>query len=133
MRMKEERSFVVILLLSIVTCGIYNLYFMYTAINDLNRAFEGDRQESPGFWMWLLLSFITCGIYDVYWWYKQGSRMQMSGMSRYGLIIQESGAIYLILMIATYFVGFTWLIAQYFLVKNLNLIAVTYNRTHAFP
>lgn len=126
--MKEDRSFVVILLLSIVTCGIYGLYFMYTAINDLNQAFEGDGQESPSFGMWLLLTIVTCGIYDIYWWYKQGNRMQMSGMSRYGLTIQESGAIYLILTLATYFVGFTGLIAQYFLVKNLNLISAAYNR-----
>ena len=131
--MREDRNFVTILLLSIVTCGIYELYFMYTAINDLNTAFEGDGQESPSFGMWLLLTIITCGIYNVYWWYKQGMRMEMSGMDRYGLNIQEGGMIFLILAIATYFIGLPGFIALYFLVRNLNMISAAYNRSRFNP
>ena len=133
MTMREDRNFVTILLLSIVTCGIYELYFMYTAINDLNTAFEGDGQDSPSFGIWLLLTILTCGIYNVYWWYTQGTRMQMSGMDRYGLNIQEGGMIFLVLAIATYFIGFPGFIALYFLVRNLNLISAAYNRSRLHP
>ena len=50
-------------LFSIVTCGIYNLFWQARQFRDLN-AFLGE--ERFNFWQWFLLTIITCGIYHVY-------------------------------------------------------------------
>ncbi len=65
----EKRSPVAVLLLSIVTCGIYSLYLIYQISREV-RNFRGDNSIDPG--IELLLSIITCGIYQIYWYYKYG-------------------------------------------------------------
>lgn len=61
------------IILSLITCGLYNIYWNYTqfrAMNELLGRHEFD------FVKWLLLSLITCGIYHVYYEYKMGSELQ---------------------------------------------------------
>ncbi len=65
----EKRSPVAVLLLSLVTCGIYSLYLIYQISKEV-REFRGDNSIDPG--LELLLSLITCGIYQLYWYYKYG-------------------------------------------------------------
>ncbi|MFO7900583.1 MAG: DUF4234 domain-containing protein [Planctomycetota bacterium] len=58
------------IILTLVTCGIFNLYWNYRqmlACNDL----VGRREFK---WLtWFLLSLVTCGIYHIYYQYKMGS------------------------------------------------------------
>ncbi len=65
----EKRSPVAVLLLSIVTCGIYSLYLVYQISREV-REFRGDSSIDPG--LELLLCIITCGLYQIYWYYKYG-------------------------------------------------------------
>ena len=46
------------ILLTIVTCGIYGLYWQYRQMEALN-GFLGRKEYD--FWMWFLLSIVTCG------------------------------------------------------------------------
>lgn len=55
------------ILLTIITCGIYGLYWQYRQIGALN-GWLGRKELSFG--LWLLLSIITCGIFAVYYEYK---------------------------------------------------------------
>ncbi|MHC4608488.1 MAG: DUF4234 domain-containing protein, partial [Planctomycetota bacterium] len=55
------------IVLTMLTCGIYGLYWQYRQIETLN-AWLGRREFS--FWVWLLLSLLTCGIFAVYYEYK---------------------------------------------------------------
>ncbi len=55
------------ILLTIVTCGIYGLFWQYKQMQVLN-AWLGRRDFS--FVNWLLLSIITCGIFALYYEYK---------------------------------------------------------------
>lgn len=57
----------VAILLSLVTCGIYTLFWQNRQINALN-GFLGRKEFN--FWMWFLLSIITCGIFGMYYEYK---------------------------------------------------------------
>ena len=57
------------ILLSIITCGIYLLFWQYKQMKVLN-SWLSRREYSFG--MWFLLSIITCGIYAVYNEYKMG-------------------------------------------------------------
>lgn len=55
------------LILTILTCGVFNLYWNYrqmVACNDLLR------RDEFSFWIWFLLSIITCGIYHIFYQYK---------------------------------------------------------------
>ena len=59
MNVKDNRSFWVYLLLSIVTCGLYSIYFWYVYVEDLNTIFYGDGEDSPNYIIVLLLSWVT--------------------------------------------------------------------------
>ena len=55
------------ILLTLITCGIYGLFWQYKQITALNY-FLGRHEYD--FWMWFLLSIITCGIFAIYYEYK---------------------------------------------------------------
>lgn len=123
----QDRNFVKWVLLSLVTCGIYDLYFIYKLTQDINIVCNGDGDETPGFGMFILLSIVTCGIYTYYWYYKLGDRMQKNG-PRYQVAINESGStILLLLLINLISGGIGTIIATYFVIKNMNTLAVAYN------
>ena len=63
----QKRSPVAILLLSMITCGIYGWYIVYQISKEV-RDFRGDESIDPG--LELLLCIITCGLYTIYWGYK---------------------------------------------------------------
>lgn len=69
----EERNIALCILFSIITCGIYGLYWMYKLNDELNRLTEDEHATSGG--MVILLSLVTCGIYSWYWCYKMGEKV----------------------------------------------------------
>ena len=70
--MPVRRSVVSVILLSIVTCGIYYLYWIYVTSSDV-KTFLGDPNNSPG--VELILCLVTCGLYSIYWFYKYNRLM----------------------------------------------------------
>ena len=70
----KQRSIAVAIILTIVTCGIYGLYWMVQLNNDINTLAEEDNAASGG--KVILLSIITCGIYSIYWNFKMGERVE---------------------------------------------------------
>lgn len=66
------RGIAMCIILSIVTCGIYSIYWMIK-MNDEINILTGDTQAPSG-GMVFLLSLITCGIYGFYWLYKMGDK-----------------------------------------------------------
>ena len=44
----QKRSIGLCIVLSIVTCGIYGYYFLYTMARDTNIACAGDGETTPG-------------------------------------------------------------------------------------
>ena len=67
-----RRSIPVCIILSIITFGIYGIYWLYCLANDVNTL-TGE-EESSGFKV-LALSIITLGLYELYWLYKVGVRL----------------------------------------------------------
>lgn len=68
-----QRSIPVCIILSIVTCGIYGLYWLYCLVEDLNAACQDG--DATGGGMVVLLSIVTCDIYLLYWLYKAGGKV----------------------------------------------------------
>ena len=69
----EKRNIVTCILLSLITCGIYGIYWMIKLNDDANTLTGQVNVTSGG--MVVLYTFITCGIYGFYWMYKQGEKM----------------------------------------------------------
>ena len=58
------------LILTILTCGIFNLYWNYRQMETCNLLLN--RREFS-FWIWLLFAILTCGIYHIFYQYKMGA------------------------------------------------------------
>ncbi|KPG69973.1 DUF4234 domain-containing protein [Enterococcus sp.] len=56
-----------VILLTIVTCGIYYFYWFYQTTKELTEYSE-DYRLSPG--LSIVLTIVTCGFYQIYWWYR---------------------------------------------------------------
>lgn len=91
-----KRSIVTAIILSVVTCGIYGIYWFICLTNEVNQA-SGEPQATSGA-MAFLFNLLTCGIYSIYWSYKMGERMSVAGQ-RYGRPIENRSMLYLILSI----------------------------------
>lgn len=66
----EQRNIAVCIILSLVTCGIYGIYWIYKLNDEINEV-SGRNGTSGG--MVILFSLITCGIYAIYWYYQMGA------------------------------------------------------------
>ena len=93
--MIQQRSIAVCIILTIVTCGIYGVYWFICLTNDANTA-SNTFGTSGG--MAVLLTIVTCGIYGLYWAYKQGEKIDAAKANR-GVPSSNSGILYLILSI----------------------------------
>lgn len=112
----KRRSIGICVLLSIVTCGFYGIYWYICMVDDLNVASGRIGDTSGG--MVFLLSLVTCGIYGLYWLYKAGEKVNYIKMRNTGIQNSDSGILYLILGI----VGLP--IVSYCLIQNeLNEVA----------
>lgn len=125
----KERNFVTAFLLSIVTCGIYGIFWWYSFTEDLNRLCEGrsDSKPSPNYIVVMLLSFITCGIYFYCWIYKQGDRMAEVAPS-YDVNIQMNGNTMLLWFLLGSLIAVGPAIGWFILIDNFNKMAAAYNQ-----
>ena len=60
------------LILTLLTCGLFNLYWNYLQMEVCNNLLM--RIEFR-FGYWLLFSILTCGIYHIFYQYKMGSAL----------------------------------------------------------
>jgi hypothetical protein len=54
------------IILSIITCGIYYLFWQAREMRAVNYLIE---EEKYNFWKWFFLTIITCNIYHIYYEY----------------------------------------------------------------
>ena len=87
----KKRNLALAILFSIITFGIYAIYWRICITNDSNEICPSEATASGG--MAILFSIITLGIYNFYWTYKLGVKLK------------GSGGLYLVLFI----LGFGWI------------------------
>lgn len=90
----EYRDIAIAIILSIVTCGIYGIFWIISLTNDANKVADRPTDTSGG--MVILLTLITCGIYGIYWNYKMGQKIYEAGQ-RYNKSISDNSVLYLVL------------------------------------
>ena len=94
--MIQQRNLAVCIILTIVTCGIYGLVWLYWLNDDTNTVSNEPNPTSGG--IVILLSIVTCGIYGIYWAYKQGEKLNRANEMR-GMAKSDRSIIYLVLVI----------------------------------
>ena len=111
----QKRNVALYFVLSIVTCGIFGLYWFCTLNDDTNKI--SGHPEAMGGVAALLLSIVTCGIYSIFWMYNMGTRLDEAKAKR-GMPVSNAGTLYLILTVC----GLAW-IAELLLQIELNKLA----------
>ena len=90
--LKDDRSWIIVMFLSIFTLGIYAIYFLHVQIRDTNIACATDGKRTPGMLKLILLSIITFFIYYIVWDIKLVLRWQAyveknGDKSKYSILI----------------------------------------------
>lgn len=97
----KKRSLVTLVLLTIVTCGIYGLYWFCSFQNQLKK------ETGMGFGGFghLVMSVVTLGIYDLYWVYAVGKRLEVLGG-------RNNGGLYLYMALTGIGLAYVFLLMQ---------------------
>ena len=96
----ERKNIVTCIILFIVTCSFYGIYWLYCIISDINTISGDPDSMSPI--VVILLSFVTCGIYLLFWVYKAGALLDQKAIEA-GRASESRAMIYLILTL--FFLG----------------------------
>lgn len=95
----ETRSIPVCIVLSLVTCGIYNLYWIYRLAKDtntLNAAQQKPVGQDAG--MVVLLYIVTCGLYGIYFYWKVGKLVKQLQFEN-GYYVEDNSLVMMLLCI----------------------------------
>ena len=112
----QNRSLVLWILITIFTCGIGGLIWVYLLVEDINKA-SGDTNAPSGIIV-ILLSLVTCSIYTYIWMWKAGKQLNQAKETRGMSADPNMPLIYLLLAI------FGFGIVAYALMQNdLNNLA----------
>lgn len=103
-----QRNIVLSIILTLVTCGIYGIYWFIVLTNEVGVL---SRDDSFTGGKHFLLCLITCGIWTFIWAYQVGQHVAHAQRIR-GQIISDNSILYVILN----FFGLT--IVTYALVQN---------------
>lgn len=114
-----KRSVALSIFYTIITCGIYGIFWQYEIAKETNSITEDNEGFCPA--LVVFFSIITCGIYGVYWSYKCGKKQSKFLMDR-RKIDSACHILYLVLMICNYFVPVLSLIVFAFMQSTLNKI-----------
>ena len=109
----QQRNIALCVILSLVTCGIYGLYWFVCMTDDTNTVAN---EEGTSGVMALVLTLVTCGLYGLYWAYKCGDKLDKAKADR-GMAASNGGVLYLILYI------FGGIIAYALIQNELNKLA----------
>ncbi len=94
--MIKQRNIALCIIFSIITGGIYALYWFVCLTNDANQ--ESGQTDATKGGVALLLTIVTCGIYGWFWAYKMGEKVDII-KSRNGQPSGNSSILFLLLQI----------------------------------
>lgn len=91
----KQRSVGVAIILTLITCGLYSIYWMYALTNEVSvlskePSFSGGKV--------ILLTIVTCGIYGYFWMYQLGRNIEQAQQHK-GIQAKDNGLMFLVLTI----------------------------------
>lgn len=122
---QEKRRLWKLILLSIVTLGIYDIVFWYKFVKDLNTINQVDK-KLKNYILVIFLSIITLGIYHWVWLFYLADRVQITGI-RLGVKVRTGPGTVLAWNLFGSFVLIGPLIARFLVIANMNKLAKAYN------
>ena len=93
----EKKNTILRLVLTLITCGFYGIYWMYQMNEDLKQLRGGESATAEGGRL-VLYTFLSCGLYSVYWMYvnsdvlgqlREERGMEPDGASKENYIISS--------------------------------------------
>lgn len=99
---KDDRSIIKLLLLDIITFGIYEFYFIHKLRKDINELCLYDEDELSGIGTYILYSVFTLGIYQIFYWRRAGDMLARE-IRRKNLYSDISGGLIMLCFILKYF------------------------------
>lgn len=117
------------IVLTIITCGIYSLFFWHSYVKDVNTVCAGDGKKTNGIIITILLSSITFDIYTLIWTYGMQNRLRDNASKYNAGSIASGGNILCWEIFGSLLFGLGSFIAMYKQIDSLNRI--TYNYTSA--
>lgn len=127
-RIRNDRSIWSFIFYSLITFGIYEIWYYHKIVKDVNTICEEDGKRSPGVLVYIVLSLLTCGIYNIIWWCNMHDRLRATAKTK-GVIIEQTTSGLMLLHIGAYFVmGILSLVAIHKFIGTLNDMATNYNR-----
>jgi hypothetical protein len=115
----QERNSALVLVLSIVTCGIYYFYWIYATSSEL-ADHTGDRSINPT--VDVLLCVVTCGLWGMFVQYRNAQKVHGVLVAHDPYAKDQSQTI-LILSLVSFIVGVTGLVAMFMTQEELNRLA----------
>lgn len=91
----KERNIALCIFLSIITFGIYGIYWFIVMTDDVVRVSNGKEYKTSGGTAFLF-TLITCGIYGIYWYYQMGKSIYSAQVDK-GLNATDNSVLYLVL------------------------------------
>ncbi len=92
----ENRNIVLCLILSVLTCGVYSIYWLYKLTSDI-YALDGNTKDNPG--TEIVLVILTCGLYGFYLWYKIGRSLSSIKAKQGYLAVTDITILFIILSV----------------------------------
>ena len=128
-KVKADRSLLMYILLTLVTCGIYGFIFMHELAQDTNEMCKEDGKTTQGVLMYILLSIVTCGIYSIYWWYAVSDRIGQAATRKIGKNDFNGGTFLLWYLLGLFLCTFVVFVAYYKLFESSNALAAQHNQS----
>lgn len=113
--MFQKKDFIRVILLSIFTCGIYGIIFMYEYDREVRAMYRRGTHRPVEFLLAFILALLTCGIF-IYWWYYTLYRFQAEEAAALGVVLNVEDPIVMTLCMIIPFFGI------YLLCDNYNKI-----------
>ena len=128
-KVKTDRSLLIYILLTIVTCGIYGLFFLHDLAKDVNEMCKDDGKNTQGLLVYILLSIVTCGIYSIVWWYCVADRIGSAAFRRLGKNDFNGGTYLLWTLLGAFVCMVLAYVGMYKLSECSNMVALQYNQS----
>ncbi len=128
-QMKTDRSMIMYIILTMITCGIYGIYFYAKIGDDMNIiASRRDGQKTLNYWLVaLLLNGLTCGILGVVWFHCISERVGDEARAR-GINTNFGASTYwLWYVLGSFLCGIGPFVYLYKLCQTMNDISKNYN------
>lgn len=91
--MVQQRSIALAIIFSLITCGIYAIYWFIVLTNEVGEA-SGDSSFTGG--KHFLLTLVTCGVWSFIWAYQVGKHIEEAQRQR-GQLSADNSVLYIIL------------------------------------